>query len=156
MVPDAVVDVLLAAFLLLSGVLAGVLFTVERAIVPVVGVLPAERYVQVHRLLDRRFDPMMPRVNKVSLAVCAGLVAAAGGVWPRVVIACAGLCIVGVAVVSEGWNVRLNRVIDGWDPAAPPADWPSVRARWAVANRARTLLAVAGFGAAIAGAALVW
>ncbi|GAA1774758.1 anthrone oxygenase family protein [Actinomadura chokoriensis] len=156
MVPDAVVDALLAAFLLLSGVLAGVLLAVETAIVPVVAVLPADRYVQVHRLLDRRFDPMMPRVNKVSLAVCAALVAAGGGVWPRVAVGCAGLCIIGVAVVSEGWNVRMNRVIDGWDPAAPPPDWPGVRARWAAANRARTLLAVAGFGAAITGAALVW
>ncbi|MFA1538350.1 anthrone oxygenase family protein [Actinomadura monticuli] len=156
MAPDGVVDVLLAVFLLLSGVLAGVLFAVETAIVPVVAVLPADRYVQVHRLLDRRFDPMMPRVNKVALAVCAALVVVADGVWPRVAVGCAGLCVVGVAVVSEGWNVRMNRVIDGWDPAAPPADWPGVRARWASANRARTLLAAAGFGAAIAGASLVW
>ncbi|WP_131736991.1 DUF1772 domain-containing protein [Actinomadura roseirufa] len=150
------VDVMLAVFLLLSGILAGVLFTVEMAIVPAVAVLPGERYVQIHRLLDRRFDPLMPRVNKVSLALCALLVIFAGGVWPRVALAVAGLCVVGVAVVSEGWNVKLNRVVDRWDPQAPPDDWQGLRARWAAANRVRTLLAVAGFAAAIAGAALAW
>ncbi|GLW63927.1 hypothetical protein Arub01_21710 [Actinomadura rubrobrunea] len=151
---DTVVDLLLGLFLLLSGALAGVLFAVETAIVPAVSALPGDVYVRVHRLLDRRFDPMMPRVNKVSLAVCAALVVLAGGVWPRVALACSGLCIIGVAVVSEGWNVRMNRVIDGWDPAAPPPDWSRVRARWAAANRVRTLLAIAGFGAAVLGSAL--
>ncbi|MFC6883285.1 MULTISPECIES: anthrone oxygenase family protein [Actinomadura] len=154
--PDLLRDVLLAVFLLLSGALAGVLFTVEVAIVPVVAALPGERYVQVHRLLDRRFDPLMPRVNKVALAICVLLVVLAGGVWPRVAIACAGACVVAVAVVSEGWNVRINRVIDRWEPDAPPDGWTGVRTRWAAANRVRTLFAVAGFAAAIAGTALIW
>ncbi|GAA2102415.1 DUF1772 domain-containing protein [Actinomadura alba] len=150
------VDILLAAFLLLSGGLAGVLFAVEVAIVPTVGALPGEGYVQVHRLLDRRFDPLMPRVNKVALVICVGVIVLAGDMWPRVALALAGLCIIGVAVVSEGWNVRINRDIDAWDPADPPADWPRVRTRWAAANRIRALLAVAGFVAAIVGAALAW
>jgi uncharacterized membrane protein len=150
------VDILLAVFLLLSGILAGVLFTVEVAIVPAVGALPGERYVQMHRLLDRRFDPLMPRVNKVALAICVALVILAGGAWPRIAIALAGLCIVGVAVVSEGWNVRINRVVDRWEPETPPEDWNVTRTRWAAANRVRTLFAMAGFGAAILGAALVW
>lgn len=156
MAVGVLLDVLLAVFLLLSGTLAGVLFAVEVAIVPAVGALPGERYVQVHRLLDRRFDPLMPRVNKVALAVCALLVVVAGGLWPRVAIALAGLCIVGVAVVSERWNVRFNRVVDRWDAEAPPDGWQGIRARWAAANRVRTLFALAGFGVAILGAALVW
>lgn len=150
------VDILLGTFLSLSGVLAGVLFTVEVAIVPAVGALSGERFVQMHRLLDRRFDPLMPRVNKVALLVCAALVILAGGVWPRIAVALAGLCIVAVAVVSEGWNVRINRVVDRWDPEALPGDWTAVRARWAAANRVRTLFAIAGFVATIVGAALIW
>lgn len=150
------VDVLLGVFLSLSGALAGVLFTVEVAIVPAVGTLSGERFVQVHRLLDRRFDPLMPRVNKVALAVCATLMVLAGDVWPRIAIALAGLCIVAVAVVSEGWNVRINRVVDRWDPEALPDDWSEVRTRWAAANRVRTLFAVAGYAATIIGAALIW
>jgi hypothetical protein len=150
------VDILLGLFLSLSGALAGVLFTVEVAIVPAVGALPGERFVQVHRLLDRRFDPLMPRVNKAALAVCGTLVILAGGVWPRAAIAFAGLCIVAVAVVSEGWNVRLNRVVDRWDPEALPDDWTGIRTRWAAANRVRMLFAIAGFVATIVGAALIW
>jgi Domain of unknown function (DUF1772) len=151
-----VVDGLVAVFLLLSGTLAGVLFTVETAIVPVVRVLPGDRYVQMHRLLDRRFDPMMPRMNKVALAVCVALVVLAGGIWPRLMFAFAGLCVVGVAVVSERFNVRINRVIDTWDPDRPPADWSGVRDRWASANRVRTGLAVLGFAATIAAVAILW
>lgn len=150
------IEILTVVFLLLAGVLAGVLFSVEVAIVPMVCALPGERYVQVHRLLDARFDPLMPRMNKVSLAVCAALVIFADGVGARVVFGLAGLCIVGVAVVSEAFNVRMNRDIDTWDPGEPPAGWPVVRARWAAANRVRTVLAGAGFCLAVAAATTPW
>lgn len=73
------VAVLTAVFLLLTGLLAGTLFTVEVAVVPTLGALPGERWVQVHTLLDHRFDPMMPRINMVTLASCLGLVIFADG-----------------------------------------------------------------------------
>lgn len=149
------VTVLSAAFLLLTGILAGTLFTVEVAMVPALGALPPERWVQVHLLLDRRFDPLMPRINKVSLVICFALVILADGFGAKLAFAIGGICTVGVALVSEFFNVRMNRHISGWDPQAPPPGWHGLRTRWASFNRVRTLIAVAGFASTIAGAALI-
>jgi uncharacterized membrane protein len=148
------VAVLTAVFLLLTGLLAGTLFTVEVAVVPTLGVLSGERWVQVHTLLDHRFDPMMPRMNMVTLASCLALVIFADGFAAKAAFALGGLCTVGVAVVSEAFNVRMNKHISSWDPRALPLEWLGLRSRWASANRVRTIIAVAGFASAIVGAAL--
>jgi anthrone oxygenase-like protein len=146
-----VINVLAGVYLLLSGVLAGVLVAVEIAVVPMLGALPGERFVQVHRLLDPNFDPVMPRMNKVALAVGAAiLVFGSGGLPPKIAVATAEVCIIGVALVSELANVRINRRIHTWDVADLPADWRGIREHWFWANRARTALGVAAFTAAIA------
>jgi hypothetical protein len=48
----------------------------------------------------------MPTVNKIALAVCLALVVLADGAGAKVAFGIAGLCIVGVAIVSEMFNVR--------------------------------------------------
>ncbi|OLE21040.1 MAG: hypothetical protein AUG49_22980 [Catenulispora sp. 13_1_20CM_3_70_7] len=149
------VHLLASVFLLLTGILAGTLFTVEVAIVPTLKSLPGERWVQVHTRLDKRFDPMMPSVNKVSLVICAVLVILAHGIGAKAAFALGGLGTVGVALVSEFFNVRMNKHVVAWDPAALPPGWQGLRERWAAANRVRTLLAVAGFVSTIVGAALL-
>jgi uncharacterized membrane protein len=142
-------------FLLLSGILAGTLFTVHMAIVPTLTALPGERWVQVHTLLDKRFDPTMPRINMVSLVICAALVLLADGGPAKVAFALGGLFTVGVAVVSEAYNVRMNKHLEKWDPEALPPDWLGLRARWASANLVRTVFAIVGFASALAGGALI-
>jgi uncharacterized membrane protein len=149
-------QILTVIFLLLSGALAGVLFTVTVAVVPVIRQLPGAQYAQVHQMLDKRFDPMMPHLNKVSLALCVALAFLVDGTWPTLSVVVAGVCIVGVAVVSERYNVRINRAIDRWDPECPPADWTAVSSRWARANHVRTVIAIAGFGIAITGVVVPW
>ena len=149
------VVLLASTFLLLTGLLAGTLFTVHVAIVPVLGALPGERWIQVHSLLDRRFDPMMPRINKVSLVICAVLVVLADDVGAKLLFGVGGACVIGVAVVSEAWNVRMNHRIVKWNPAALPQEWLTMRLRWANANLVRTLLAVAGFASTIVGIARI-
>lgn len=143
------VHALTVVFLLLSGVLAGVLVAVEIAVVPMLGALPGDRFVQVHRLLDPRFDPLLPRASKIALvAGVALLVVGSDGIVNRVAFALAELCIVGVALVSELRNVPINRRIDTWDGTDLPAGWQELQTRWFRANRLRTVLAVAGFAAA--------
>lgn len=149
------VNVLATLFMLLSGLLAGTLFMVEIAVVPTFGALSGERWVQVHLLLDKRFDPLMPRINKVSLVICAALVVFADGLGAKVAFASGGLCIVGVAIVSEAFNVRMNRHLSSWDPHALPLGWTGLRSRWASANRIRTIFAAAGFAAAVVGGVLI-
>ncbi|GAA0538103.1 DUF1772 domain-containing protein [Paractinoplanes ferrugineus] len=149
-------QVLAALFLLLAGLLAGVLFTVEMAIVPTIRALAADPWIRVHVLLDRRFDPMMPRMNKVALAIGLVLIVFVPGPATKVAFAAAALSIGGVAVISEVYNVRLNKRIAAWPVGDPPAEWPEVRARWARANQARTLVALGGFAVTIAAVALAW
>jgi uncharacterized membrane protein len=138
-------------FVLLTGVLAGVLVGVELAVVPMLGALPGDRYVQVHKLLDPGFDPFMPRFNQVALGIGVLLTVVAPGWAARLSFGAAVLCIIGVAVVSEVFNVRMNRRIDAWDVADLPTGWRSVRLRWGVWNRVRTAISVAGFAAAVCG-----
>jgi hypothetical protein len=149
-----VVDLLSSSMVVLTGVLAGTLFTVESAIVPTLLSLPGDRWIQVHTGLDSRFDPLMPSINKVSLGICAALVVLADGTAAKTAFALGGAGTVAVALVSELFNVRMNKRIVGFDPDALPAGWTGLRAKWAAANRARTLFALGGFVSTVVGAAL--
>lgn len=148
-------DALAGLLVLLSGVLAGVLLAVEVAVVPMMGALSGDRYVQVHRLLDSRFDPLMPTVARIAMGADLVLTVFAPGPGARAAFAAAEAGLIGVALVSELSNVRLNRSIDTWDPDRLPGDWASTRDRWARSNRYRTLAALAAFAAAVTGAALM-
>jgi uncharacterized membrane protein len=141
-------DVLAVVFLVLVGVLAGVLFAVDRAVVPALAALPASGYRTVHRLLDPRFDPLMPHLSKVALAAGTVLVVFGDGLAARVAFGVAVAGVAGVAVVSEAFNVRMNREIDRWDGERPPERWQQVRARWGRANRVRTAFSLVAFLAA--------
>ncbi|MFF3905062.1 anthrone oxygenase family protein [Streptomyces sp. NPDC001848] len=149
--------VLAAVFVLCTGVLAGALVAVERAVVPMLLRLPRQTWSEVHRLLDPGFDPLMPTVNKVALATGLGLSFLAPTSAAKATFACALASVVGVALVSELRNVRMNRRIDAWAEAGEiPDGWGALRADWARANRLRTACAVAGFCAALGGCWLAW
>lgn len=147
---------LIGLFLLGAGSLAGVLAAVELAVVPMLRALRGERWLEVHRLLDPGFDPLMPRVNKLVLGLGLMVLAVVDSIPARVCFAFAVAGIVGVALVSELRNVPMNRRIDTWATAGLPQDWPRLRERWARANRLRTVLAMTGFAAAVCGAAFAW
>jgi uncharacterized membrane protein len=150
-----VIDALAGLLLLLVGVLAGVLLAVEIAVVPMLADLPGDRYVQVHRLLDPRFDPLMPTVNKIALGLGVVLTVFAPDAGARSAFAVTEAGLIGVALISELSNVRINRSIDAWEAGRLPEAWSEMRARWARANRHRTWIALAAFAAAILGGRLI-
>lgn len=149
------VTLLAALLVLLSGALAGVLVAVHIAVVPMLADLPGDRYVQIHRSLDPRFDPLMPLVDKVALGVGLVLIVLAPGWDAKAAFAAAEAGLIGVALVSELSNVRINRSIDTWEARGLPQGWSETRTRWARSNRSRTWIALAGFAAAITGTCLV-
>jgi uncharacterized membrane protein len=152
--PPLILGVALVA-VLTSGTVAGVLFSVARAVAPTFDALPGDRWVQVHQLLDPHFDPFMPRVTKVTLAAAA-VVTALGRPWPAQLLFGAGLAAsVGVALVSEVANVPMNRRVLAWRADDLPAEWPAVRERWKRANRLRTACAWAAFALYAAGTAVI-
>ena len=145
---------LAAVAVLGTGILAGVLVSVARAIAPTFLVLPGERYVQVHQLLDRRFDPLMPILSAVTTVQVVVLVVV--GDYPVRVLYVTTLVLIGLmAAVSGVVNVPINRKVLAWDPADPPADWADLRIRWTRWNLARTVCAVGAFAASTS-ALVLW
>lgn len=142
------VDVLGPVFLVLSGVLAGVLVGVELAVVPALAALPGDRYLQVHRLIDPRFDPVMPRLSQVALGAGIVVTVAVPGLAAKLAGGFAVLSIIAVAAVSEAHNVRMNRHMDTWNAEHLPTGWESLRTRWGRWHRVRTAASIAGFIAA--------
>ncbi|MFC4533225.1 anthrone oxygenase family protein [Sphaerisporangium dianthi] len=135
----AVLDVLA---LMGAGVTAGVLFCVALSIVPAFAALPADRYIELHRLVGRNYDPTMPiLVLGTTLAAAARAVLTPG--WPaRLPFAVAALLLLAVSVVSHLGNVPINRLVKrpGRDPA--PAHVDRLRRRWRHLHLLRTGLAL--------------
>jgi uncharacterized membrane protein len=128
-----------------SGTVAGTLFGVARAVVPTLQALPGNRYVQVHQLLDRRFDPFYPWVTRVTMAAVLVLLVLPVG-WTQRSLLIAGLIAsVLLAVISDTRNVPINKQISQWDPENHPAEWEGLRTRWGRANSVRTVFALAAF-----------
>jgi hypothetical protein len=92
-----------------SGLTAGVLFAVALSVVPAFLAMPADRYVQAHKLIGRYFDRVMPPT--VGIAALTGIVLAlstADGVARSLFLLGAALHL-GVSVVSQFGNVPINR-----------------------------------------------
>lgn len=134
-------QVLVVVVLLGNGLVAGVLFAVALSVMPALIALPADRYVQTHKLLGRYYDRVMPFI--VLSAVVGDIVLALRSAPPgRTGFAVAAALLVGVMVVSQTRNVPINNRVKRLDPAAMPADWDDPRLAWRNWNLLRTAFAV--------------
>ncbi len=140
-----IVHVLALHMVLGSGVLAGVLVAVSRAVVPTFAALPADRYVQLHQLLDPRFDPIMPWICRIAMVQGTVLVVVVPPITAKALLALGVILIGVVALVSELRNVPINRQVLSWDPQQPPPNWTELRSRWARGHHLRTAFAVTAF-----------
>jgi hypothetical protein len=61
---------------------------------------------------------------------------------------------VAAMLIAVRGNVTINRLMDHWSPAAPPAGWEQVRARWLAYHRLRGIAEIAGFIALLVAALL--
>jgi uncharacterized membrane protein len=137
------VDILLGVPLLVaSGTVAGVLFSVALSVVPAFLDLPPDRYIEVHKLIGRRYDRVMPPLVATSVVLDAVLAATTAGATCRALFASAAVLACGVAAVSQLGNVPLNRRVKSIPAGCVPADWDDPRARWRTLNLVRTSLAV--------------
>ena len=130
------------AQLLGSGITAGVLVCVAISLVPTFLALPADRYLEVHRLAGRGFDPAMPLIVLGTTAVTAVLAFEGSGRAVHWLRGTAVVLLLGVSAVSHLCNVPINRQIKRIDPDAVPADWPDPRQIWRRWNLLRTAFAV--------------
>jgi len=124
-----------------SGTTAGVLFSVALSVVPAFLGLPAERYVEVHKLIGRRYDRIMPPMVLTCVVLDAVLAARTTG-SARPLFVTAAVLGAGVSLVSQLGNVPINRRVKRLPAGPVPADWTDPRARWRALNLIRTTFAV--------------
>jgi uncharacterized membrane protein len=131
--------------LVASGTAAGVLFSVALSVVPAFLALSPERYVEMHKLIGRRYDRVMPPT--VATAVVADIVLASSGaaIGTRVLFAAAAILGIGVMAVSQFGNVPINRQVKSINQDSIPGGWPDPRSRWRYLHLVRTWFAILGF-----------
>lgn len=142
-----VTDVLSVLTLLAGGLAAGVLVGVAVANVPSFAQMPADRYVAVHQLFDRHYEPLMPLLVLGAAAVDVVLAILADEGGRAGLFTVAALALAGVAAVSQLANVPLLNSVRTVDPNALPADWPDPRPAWRRWHLARTGLSVLALAA---------
>lgn len=133
-----------------SGMTAGVLFSVALAVVPAFLLATPELYIEMHKLIGRNFDRIMPPTVVTWTGLDVVLATRAGSGSAQVLFALAAAFGVVVALVSQLGNVPINRVVKA-TPAGPVAgDWDDPRHRWRAFHLVRTVSAVLGFAATAA------
>lgn len=124
-----------------SGLLAGVLFAVALSVVPAFLAMPPAGYVEVHQLIGRHFDRVMPPLVLTCTAADLVLAFSAGSQYRALFAVAAGLQ-AGVSAISQFGNVPINRSVKRLSPSNLPADWHDPRRRWRAWHLARTCLAL--------------
>jgi uncharacterized membrane protein len=130
--------------LLTGGIAAGVLFSVSLSVVPAFAALAPDRYVELHKLIGRRYDRVMPPMVATAVAADVVLTVSAGSAATRVMFAFAVLLGAGVMTVSQFGNVPINRQVKNLAPGPLPAGWRDPRSRWRALNLTRTSFAALG------------
>jgi uncharacterized membrane protein len=124
-----------------SGLTAGVLFSVALSVVPAfLGVEP-HRYVELHKLVGRRYDHVMPPMVALWTLSDTVLAISTGTGSVRLLFGLAAGCGACVAAVSQLGNVPINRLVKRTPSGPVPPNWPDPRPRWRVYNLVRTYLA---------------
>jgi uncharacterized membrane protein len=149
-----VMDIVLGVVVMVtSGIAAGVLFSVSLSVVPAFFALAPDRYVEMHKLVGRRYDKAMPPIVMTALAADVALAAVTGDAVARSLFAVAALLGAGVVMVSQFGNVPINRQVKSLAPGDVPAAWRDPRSRWRALNLIRTSFAMLGL--AVSASALV-
>ncbi|MGC4769659.1 anthrone oxygenase family protein [Micromonospora sp. DT44] len=135
-----------------TGLVAGVLFAVALSVVPALLAMPADRYVWAHTLLGRRYDRVMPWITAVAVLSAVVLAVRAHDARQASLYVAAAICMAGVAAVSQGGNVPINRRVKRTRPEDVGPGWDDPRRQWRSWHLLRTGLAMtACLLAAVAG-----
>ncbi|GAA0526034.1 DUF1772 domain-containing protein [Paractinoplanes ferrugineus] len=154
---NGLVPTLLALALAGNGIAAGVMLSTVIGIVPLVLVLPYERYVNTIQFMWPRYDPFMPITHAVTVVLDIVLFVVVDVPAARLLFGAAAVVLTVVMVISLVKNVPMNRYVMSLDPNRQPADWSRTdpRPSWRNWNLLRTTLAVVALaGNAAAAAAL--
>jgi uncharacterized membrane protein len=155
------IQVLIPVALLANGIAAGVMLGNAIGPAALALELPYDRYVDMIKYLWPKYDPFVPILNALALALDAIIAIivprsqASDGVPVLFSLAAALLTI--LVVISLTKNVPINKYVTGLDPVTQPEDWPDrdPRSTWKKWNQIRVALALMALGAGLAGAAIL-
>lgn len=133
------------AALFLAGLLAGEEFVVRYGVRGPLAALDDRAHIEFRQGLIRTLRVLVPAIFGPALA--AGVAAAiAAGAGPGAALRWAAvLALLGWALVTLFGTVPINSGALDWRPAAPPADWKALIARWERLDTVRTWAAVLAF-----------
>lgn len=153
---SVLVPIVVGMQLVATALLTGFMLIVQLSLVPAQHRLDAVAYTLLEQGMNRVLERLTPAL--MIAATAFGLVAVLLEVvtrrpsWPVLALGVAGL--VTMIVTTLRINAPVNAAIDGWNPAAPPADWRERRDRW---ERGHAIRSWIGLGALLCCvAAAVW
>lgn len=134
------------------GLFAGLLYTFEQGVIPMLMTLNAVEYTRVEQVLIRSLDAFPTGVIVVAnLAMLLPLYPLIR-LWKerhttywRLTALGWALFFFGVGIFTIVLNVPINNTVLTWNPSAPPADWESARNTWNTLNAIRTPINYASF-----------
>lgn len=134
------------------GLFAGLLYTFQQGVIPMLNTLTAAEYAKAEQGLIRNLDafptgvivvatacmllPLYPLIKLWSLRHT--------GYW-RLTMAAWFIFFFGVGVFTIALNVPVNKYVLTWNIASPPVDWEAARTKWNLLNSIRTPLNYASF-----------
>ncbi len=137
------------------GLFAGLLYTFEQGVIPMLNTLDGPQYAHAEQQLIRSLDAFPTGVIVVSmlsmllpLYLLVRLWGQRRSLYWRLT-AMAWLLYVGVSASTIILNVPINQYVLSWNPASPPADWEAARTNWNRLNGIRTPVNYASFLLAI-------
>jgi hypothetical protein len=103
-------------------------------------------FVEVHKGRDDVAARVMPILGNAAIVFVVLATFFARTVPAAFLLSVLGLVlIIGDMAVTLKGNVPINRVVQSWQPDAPPPEWREIRDRWERLHSIRTALIVAGF-----------
>ncbi|WP_348756998.1 DUF1772 domain-containing protein [uncultured Aquincola sp.] len=135
------------------GWMAGFFATYSGNVSPALAGLDGATYAVVQSTLNRHvrhaafFASFFLPPLWCALALLAGW--RGRGAWGGCLLAAALLYALGIVLFTRQVNLPLNAYTESWSPQQLPADWALVRARWNLANHARTAVSALAFLLAI-------
>jgi uncharacterized membrane protein len=134
------------------GLFAGLLYTFEQGVVPMLNTLTGPEYAKAEQGLIRALDAFPTGVIVVAtLAMLLPLYplirlwAQRNTTYWRLTFLAWLIFFFGVSLFTIVLNVPINNYVLTWDPANPPADWETARMNWNQLNAIRTPLNYVSF-----------
>ncbi|MBP2708262.1 DUF1772 domain-containing protein [Microbispora sp. RL4-1S] len=133
-----------------AGIQAGALLMFLYGVCPTLRALDVPSWMRLHVSLDRSIERYMPALNLVTGGSTVILLFLAQDDLARWLRGLALACNIGLALISELANVRLNKVIASRSQSGQTEAMAEVRARWITWHGRRTAVISVGFLAYVA------